>query len=184
MSAAAWAFPALLRKVDLPEPGELRRVARVYVWARWFVWAVAAFAWLYPPDVADAGYAPNFALATLLLATNAYLHYRLATERSVSWRWMLALNALDVAMLSAGVVAHRGLETTFFVGYYPSLAMFAVVFGSVGLTLGWVTMTAVVYAALCLAVEPGLDMIGVGGERAKELAERSNEDLMSTLEET
>ena len=128
----------------------MRRVARVYVWARWFVWAVAAFAWLYPPDVADAGYAPNFALATLLLATNAYLHYRLATERSVSWRWMLALNALDVAMLSAGVVAHRGLETTFFVGYYPSLAMFAVVFGSVGLTLGWVTMTAVVYAALCL----------------------------------
>ena len=157
MSAAAGAFPALLRKVDLPEPGELRRVARVYVWARWFVWAVAAFAWLYPPDVADAGYAPNFALATLLLATNAYLHYRLATERSVSWRWMLALNALDVALLSAGVVAHRGLETTFFVGYYPSLAMFAVVFGSVGLTLGWVTMTAVVYAALCLAVEPGLD---------------------------
>ena len=64
------------------------------------------------------GYAPNFALATLLLVTNAYLHYRLATERSVSWRWMLALNALDVAMLSAGVVAHRGLETTFFVGYY------------------------------------------------------------------
>ena len=135
----------------------MRRVAKVYVWARWFVWAVAAFAWLYPPDVADAGYAPNFALATLLLATNAYLHNRLATERSVSWRWMLALNALDVAMLSAGVLAHRGLETTFFVGYYPSLAMFAVVFGSVRLTLGWVTMTAVVYAALCLAVEPGLD---------------------------
>ena len=157
MSAAASPFPAFLRSLDLPGPGELRRVATVYVWARWFVWAVTAFAWLYPPDVADAGYAPNFALATLLLATNAYLHYRLATERSVSWRWMLALNALDVAMLSAGVVAHRGLETTFFVGYYPSLAMFAVVFGSVRLTLGWVTMTAVVYAALCLAVEPGLD---------------------------
>ena len=116
----------------------------------------------------------------------------------------------------------------------------------------WVTMTAVVYAAICLAVEPGLDfsandeeillirvagmytvvvvvnlisrverirrmeavereralqrelqrerielshaihntmaqsayMIGVGIERAKELADRSNDDLMSTLEET
>ena len=56
----------------------------------------------------------------LLFATNGYLHYRLATERTVSWRWMLALNALDVAMLSAGVVAHRGFETTFFVGYYQS----------------------------------------------------------------
>ena len=70
---------------------------------------------------------------------------------------MLALNALDVSRLSVGVVAHRGFETTFFVGYYPVLAMFAVVFGSVRLTLVWVTMTAVVYAALCLAVEPGLD---------------------------
>ena len=57
-------------------------------------------------------------------------------------------------MLSAGVVAHRGFETPFFVGYYPSLAMFVVVFGSVRLTLVWVTMTAVVYTALCLAVEP------------------------------
>ena len=135
----------------------MRRVARVYVWARWFVWSLATFAWLYPPDAADAGYPPNVALATLLFATNAYLHYRLATERTVSWRWMLAMNALDVAMLSAGVVAHLGFQTPFFVGYYPSLAMFAVVFGSVRLTLVWVTMTAAVYAALCLAVKPGLD---------------------------
>ena len=154
MSTAASAFPAFLRSFDLPEPGELRRVAKVYVWARWFVLSLSAFAWLYPPNVADAGYAPNIALATLLFATNGYLHYRLATERTVSWRWMLGLNALDLAMLSAGVVAHRGFETQFFVGYYPSLAMFAVVFGSVRLTLVWVTMTAVVYAALCLAVEP------------------------------
>ena len=74
-----------------------------------------------------------------------------------SWRWMLALSALDLAMLSAGVAAHRGFESPFFVGYYPSLALFAVVFGSVRLTLVWVTMAAAVYAALCLAVEPGLD---------------------------
>ena len=248
MNAAAGAFPALLRNFDLPEPGELRRVARVYVWGRWFVWALATFAWLYPPDAEDAAYPPNVALATLLLATNGYLHRRLATERTVSWRWMLALSALDLAMLSGGVAAHRGFESPFFVGYYPSLAMFAVVFGSVRLNIAWVTMAAAVYAALCLAVEPGLDlsvddeeillvrvagmytvvvvvnlisrverirrmqavereralqrervelshaihntmaqsayMIGMGIERAKGLADRSNEELMSTLDET
>ncbi len=226
----------------------MRRVARVYVWGRWFVLSLATFAWLYPPDAADAGYPPNVALAALLLVTNGYLHHRLATQRTVSWQWMLAFSALDVAMLSAGVSAHRGFETPFFVGYYPSLAMFAVVFGSVRLTLAWVTMTAVVYAALCLAVDPGLDfsvddeevllvrvagmylvvvvvnlisrverirrmeavererelhkervelsqaihdttaqsayMIGLGIERARELADRSNEELMSALEET
>ena len=132
-------------------------MARVYVWGRWFVWTLATFAWLYPLNVDEVVHAPNAALAMLLLATNGYLHYRLATERAVSWRWMLALSALDLAMLSGGVAAHRGLETPFFVGYYPSLALFAVVFGSVRLTLVWVTLTALVYAALCLAVEPGLD---------------------------
>ena len=232
MSTAASAFPAFLRSLDLPEPGELRRVARVYVWGRWFVLSIATFAWLYPLNVDEVVYAPNVALAILLLATNGYLHYRLATERTVSWRWMLALSALDLAMLSVGVAAHRGFESPFFVGYYPSLALFA----------------AAVYAALCLAVEPGLDfsandeeillirvagmytvvvvvnlisrverirrmeavereralqrervelshaihntmaqsayLIGMGIERAKELADRSNEELMSTLEET
>ena len=145
------------RSFDLPEPGELRRVARVYVWGRWFVLSIATFAWLYPLNVDEVVYAPNVALAILLFATNGYLHYRLATERSVSWRWMLALSALDLAMLSAGVAAHRGYESPFFVGYYPSPALFAVVFGSVGLTLVWVTMAAAVYAALCLTVESGLD---------------------------
>ena len=157
MSTAAGALPAFLRSFDLPEPGELRRVARVYVWGRWFVWSIAAFAWLYPFNVDEVVYGPNVALAILLFATNGYLHYRLATERTVSWRWMLALSALDLAMLSGGVAAHRGFESPFLVGYYPSLAMFAVVFGSVRLTLVWVTMTAAVYAALCLAVEPGVD---------------------------
>ena len=157
MSTAASAFPPLLRSFDLPEPGELRRVARVYVWGRWFVWSLATLAWLYPLNAAEVVYAPNVTLAVLLLATNGYLHYRLATERTVSWRWMLALSALDLAMLSGGVAAHRGFESPFFVGYYPSLAMFAVVFGSVRLTLVWVTMAAAVYATLCLAVEPGLD---------------------------
>ena len=248
VSTAASALPAFLRSFDLPEPGELRRVARVYVWGRWFVLSIATFAWLYPLNVDEVVYGPNVALATLLLATNGYLHYRLATERTVSWRWMLALSALDLAMLSGGVAAHRGYESPFFVGYYPSLAMFAVVFGSVRLTLVWVTMAAAVYGSLCLAVEPGLDfsandeeillirvagmytvvvvvnlisrverirrmeavereralqrerielshaihntmaqsayMIGVGIERAKELADRSDEELMFTLDET
>ena len=42
---------------------------------------------------------------------------------------MLAMNALDVAMLSGGVAAHRGFESPFFTWYYPSLAMSEVVFG-------------------------------------------------------
>ena len=41
--------------------------------------------------------------------------------------------------------------------YYPALAMFAVVFTSFRLSFAWVTMVAVVYAALSLVMEPGVD---------------------------
>ena len=51
MSTSVRAFPTFLRSFDLPEPGELRRVARVYVWGRWFVLSIATFAWLYPLNV-------------------------------------------------------------------------------------------------------------------------------------
>ena len=61
-------------------------MARVYVWGRWFVLSIATFAWLYPLNVDEVVYGPNVALEILLLATNGYLHYRLATERTVSWR--------------------------------------------------------------------------------------------------
>ena len=249
MSTATSALPAFLRSFDLPEPGELRRVARVYVWGRWFVLVSCHVRLAVPPQRRRGG-----VRAERSPCDTAVRHQRVPAlparhvERTVSWRWMLALSALDLAMLSGGVAAHRGFESPFFVGYYPSLALFAVVFGSVRLTLVWVTMTAAVYAALCLAVEPGLDfsandeeillirvagmytvvvvvnlisrverirrmeavereralqrerielshaihntmaqsayMIGVGIERAKELADRSNEELMSTLEET
>ena len=85
-------------------------MARVYVWGRWFVWTIATFAWLYPLNVDEVVYAPNAALAILLLATNGYLHYRLATERTVSWRWMLALSALDLVLRQA---YHRGEAADF-----------------------------------------------------------------------
>ena len=119
MSAVASAFPTFLRSFDLPEPGELRRVARVYVWGRWFVLSIATFAWLYPLNVDEVVYGPNAALAMLLFATNGYLHYRLATERTVSWRWMLALSALDLAMLSGGVAAHRRVRVPLLRGVLP-----------------------------------------------------------------
>ena len=97
MSTAARGFPAFLRSFDLPEPGELRRVASVYVWGRWFVLSIATFAWLYPLNVDEVVHAPNAALAMLLLATNGYLHYRLATERSVSWPQIPHLTWLGAA---------------------------------------------------------------------------------------
>ena len=51
----------------------------------------------------------------------------------------------------------KWIPNTFFVLYYPALAMFAVVFTSFRLSFAWVTLVAVVYAALSLVMEPGVD---------------------------
>lgn len=136
---------------------DLRHNLRISVWVRWFV----LIAWLaqynYRPDFASPYYIPHTLLALLMLALNGYVHYRIRSNRTVSWLWMLMLSAMDIAIVTAGLATAKGFGNTFFVLYYPALAMFAVVFTSFRLTLAWATMVAAVYAVVSLTVEPGLD---------------------------
>ena len=96
--------------------------------------------------------------------TNGLVHHRLLTHRPVSWRWMLLLSATDIALISFGVVIGGGFRSFIFLAYYPSLAVFAVVFSSRWLTLAWTTTAAVAYVAVCLVAGPGLDL-GAGNEK-------------------
>ena len=119
-------------------------------------------AWLlqfnYRPNFADPAYIPTTLLAVSLLAFNGYVHYRIRSNRTVTRRWALALSTMDVLTATAGiVVSSSGFQNTFFVLYYPALAMFAVVFTSFRLSFAWVTMVAVGYAVLSLVMEPGVD---------------------------
>ena len=138
-------------------PDDLRHNLRISVWVRWFV----TIAWLvqlnYRPNFADPNYIPNTLFAILLLALNGYVHYRIESKREVTWRWALALSTMDTVMLTAGLAISGGFGNTFFVLYYPGLAMFAVVFTSFRLSFAWVTMVAAMYAAVSLAAGPGLD---------------------------
>ena len=92
------------------------------------------------------------------MALNAFIHYRVRSGRPVTLHWMLALSALDVVFITAGIVVAGGFSHFFFyLLYYPVLAWFAVFFGSFRLSLAWATLVAVVYASVSLAVAPGLD---------------------------
>ena len=145
------------RAVDRTDPDDLRYGLRISVWVRWFL----LIAWLvqfnYRPNFADPNYVPNTLFAISLLALNGYVHYRIRSNRTVTWRWMLALSAMDTLMITAGLATSGGFSNSFFTLYYPSLAIFAVVFTSFRLSFAWITMVAVVYAALSLTVEPGVD---------------------------
>ena len=139
------------------------------MWGRWFISVVALFQFAYRFRF---WFPNNFEfplLLVLLVALNGLVHYRLVTGRPVTWRWLLLLSAMDIALATTGVVFQGGFEEGFvFVAYYPALALFVVVFPSLWLGLAWTTMTAVVYAVAVLTVSPPLNLIRVRRQAAVE----------------
>ena len=71
---------------------------------------------------------------------------------------MLFLSATEIALTTVGIVIGGGYRSFIFLAYYPSLAIFAVVFSSHWLSLAWTTTVAVAYAVMCLRVGSGLDL--------------------------
>ena len=146
------------REPDRTDPDDLRYSLRISVWVRWFLLTAWLLQFNYRPNFGDPAYIPTMLFAVSLLALNGYVHHRIRSNRTVTRRWALALSAMDAVMITAGIaISSSGFQNTFFVLYYPALAMFAVVFTSFRLSFAWATMVAVVYAALSLLLEPGVD---------------------------
>ena len=146
------------REPDRSDPDDLRYSLRISVWVRWFLLTAWLLQFNYRPNFGDPAYIPTTLFAVSLLALNAYVHHRIRSNRTVTRRWALALSVMDAVMITAGIaISSSGFQNTFFVLYYPALAMFAVVFTSFRLSFAWATMVAVVYAALSLLLEPGVD---------------------------
>ena len=140
------------------DPEVVRHAVKVSVWGRWYIWFVGAVLLARRPGL---WFPDNIELAivnVLIAAVNGFVHYWLLTNRSVTWFWMLVLCAVDIALITGNIAVNGRFEGYFFVAYYPALAMFAVVFSSLWLILGWVTATAVVYFLVGVAAGPGLDL--------------------------
>ena len=142
--------------------------ARVSVWGRWFILLVAVFQFLYRPMFWYPDHVEYTLLPAAALALNGLVHYRLLTDRPVTWRWLLFLSVMDFALITAGLVFQAGLTSGLvlqsaihgfmFLAYYPALALLVVVFPSLWFGLAWTTVTAVVYSVLCMTTGPGLNL--------------------------
>ena len=162
MAAITKRFPAAIPY----EPDVIQYVARVSVWGRWLVCAVALFQFVYRPGFWYYEGHPEYWLLPLTLAAlNGLVHYRLLTNRSVTWRWLLLLSASELALITLGVIAQDGFEGFMFLVYYPALALFVAVFPSLWLGLAWTTVTVTVYTLVCMNVGAGLDIVA-GDEKA------------------
>ena len=128
---------------------------RISLWLRWFV----VIAWLAQLHLhaqpTQTPYLAHVLSGALLLIFNTVVLYRLETRRGVSWRWMLALSAMDLAMLTGGLTIAIGSGGSYFVLYFVSLALFAAVCTSFRAILVATTVVAAVHVALQSAGESG-----------------------------
>ena len=147
--------------LDRADTDGLRYVATISVRAHWFVAAICLIELLYRPYYLYVGYARFVPFPLLLLSLigfNALIHYRLLSNRPVGWRWLVALCALDVALITTGLALSEGFNHGFLhLFYYPALGMLAVLFTSFRLSMFWVTVVSVIYLAISLTVGEGID---------------------------
>ena len=120
-----WFSPAIWA-----DPDVVPYAARVSVWGRWFIALVSAFEIAYRPGVWHPDGWRYVLLMVPLVALNGLVHFRLLTNRPVTWRWMLLLSAMDIALATSSISVGPGFDSYVFVAYYPAIALFAVVFTS------------------------------------------------------
>ena len=110
--------------------------ATVTVWGRWFVWLFGAVMLAYRPGLWYPEDIEYVLLNVMLAAVNGVFHYRLLTNRPVTWRWMVGLSAMDIALITANIAVSGRFASYIFLTYYPALGAIAVIFTSFRLN-GW-----------------------------------------------
>ena len=138
------------------DPDAMVYAARVSVWMRWLIWLAAVAVTAFRPEFWYATGKQHLFLNVPLVVFNGLVHYRLWTGRAVTWRWLVFLSGLDIALITAAIIGGE-FGLFIYVAYYPALALFAVVFASLWLSLAWTTMVAAIYAVVTLTAGSGLD---------------------------
>ena len=105
----------------LADPDVVLFATWISVWGRWFIWLVGVFLIAYRPGFWYPGDEEYLAIPVLLFVANGLVHYRLLTHRLVTWRWLLFLSAVDVALTTFGVGG--GFASYIFLAYYPALVI-------------------------------------------------------------
>lgn len=140
------------------DPEVVSYAVRVTVWGRWAGLVLIVSQVVYRPSFWYPERVELLLLIPPFILLNALVHHRLRTNRPVTRRWMFALSAMDIITLSLNTAGLGGFDNYGFLGYYPALAAFALVFSSLRLILVWTTCTAVAYALISLLTGGGQDM--------------------------
>ena len=153
-------FLRFFRGSGSTSPEELLHAARVLLWVRWFGLTAAFLEIHYRVDYWSLSHILNTFYCLGFMAANGYVQYLIRSRGTVKPVWLFGLSALDLAAISFSASLSGGFNSPYFVLYYFAVAVFAYVFTSPRYVLPWTTLVAVIYSALSVAVEPGLDIAG------------------------
>ncbi len=127
----------------------------VIIWARWFFIAAGAVLALWSAHtVAELTIAILIVVA--LMAINFFVHGRYLMERPANRLFLLATGLLDLSIITLLVwnwQGQGGLESPFFILYYPILFSFALVFPP-RLTTAYALLMLGLYVGVCFGANP------------------------------
>ena len=112
----------------------------------------------YRVDYGAVSHILNTLYVASAMALNGYVHYRIRSNKAIGARWLLLLSFADVVYVSFSTSLSGGLGSRYFVLYYFVVTSFATTFTSLRLNVLWVTVVALIYAALCTLVAPGISL--------------------------
>ena len=147
-----------LTPVALSEPDVASYAIWISLWGRWCIWIVVVFLAAYRPGFWYPEGAETVAIPILQLLVNGLLHYRLRKRKLITPRLLFLVSASDVAQITFAVFILGGFSTFAFIGFYPALGLFAVLFSSVSATFAWTSLAALVYVPVCVWTGGGLDL--------------------------
>ena len=141
------------------DPVGLRFVATISVIGHWIACAVFLFEVSHHIGDETAKYSLYALLLLALVGFNGILHYRLRTNRTISWRWLQALYTWDVVLVSVWLATSGGFDHPFIhLFYFPLLATLSVFLASFWVTMAWVTAVSGVYIGISLTAGDGIDL--------------------------
>jgi hypothetical protein len=125
------------------------------VWARWFLIAAGAVLALWSArSVAEV--TSTVLVVIGLMAVNFFVHGRYLLKQPANRFLLMALSLLDLTLTTLFVWSWQGrggLQSPFFILYYPLLFAFALVF-TPSITIAYIGLTLAAYLAVCWLADP------------------------------
>ncbi len=133
---------------------DCRPTVTITVIIRWLL----LFAWLAMTNYRqahDADWVAFNLMGAGMGVANAYLSWRIVTNRPIGWHHALALSLMELAVIATGLYILNWFQNRFYVFYYPALLGFSLMFPR---RASFVMLAAIItlYVVMALTISPTL----------------------------